>query len=52
MVLRFNGETNAFEKIYQETFGKVGVIHGLPGQYLAVNPTGRAFMISLPLAIE
>ncbi|KAK8820183.1 hypothetical protein WA577_006250, partial [Blastocystis sp. JDR] len=46
VVLRFNGETNAFEKIHQETFGKVGVIRGLPGQYLAVDPTGRAFMIS------
>ncbi|KAK8817900.1 hypothetical protein WA577_005802 [Blastocystis sp. JDR] len=46
VVLRFNGETNAFEKIHKETFGKVGVIRGLPGQYLAVDPTGRAFMIS------
>ena len=35
-----------FEKIHQETFGKVGVIRGLPGQYLAVDPSGRAFMIS------
>ncbi|KAK8831383.1 hypothetical protein WA577_001576 [Blastocystis sp. JDR] len=46
VVLRFNGETNAFEKIHQETFGKVGVIRGLPGQYLAVDPTDRAFMIN------
>ena len=52
MVLRFNGETNAFGKIHRETFGKVGVIRGLPGQYLAVDPTGRAFMISLLLAIQ
>ena len=52
MVLRFNGKTNAFEKIHQETFGKMGVIRGLPGQYLAVDPTGRAFMISLSLAIS
>lgn len=36
-----------FEKIHQETFGKVGVIRGLPGQYLAVDPEGRAFMISI-----
>ena len=46
VVLKFNGEKNVFEKIHQETFGKVGVIRGLPGQYLAVAPSGRAFMIS------
>ena len=46
VVLKFNGEKNVFEKIHQETFGKVGVIRGLPGQYLAVDPSGRAFMIS------
>lgn len=46
VVLKFNGEKSIFEKIHQETFGKVGVIRGLPGQYLAVDPSGRAFMIS------
>lgn len=46
VVLKFNGEKNVFEKIHQETFGKVGVIRGLPGQYVAVDPSGRAFMIS------
>ena len=46
VVLKFNGEKNVFEKIHQETFGKVGVIRGLPGQYLSVDPSGRAFMIS------
>lgn len=46
VVLKFNGEKNVFEKIHQETFGKVGVIRGLLGQYLAVDPSGRAFMIS------
>ena len=48
VVLKFNGDTAVFEKIHQETFGKVGVIRGLPGQYIAVDPSGRAFMISGP----
>ena len=46
VVLKYDGEKNAFEKVHQETFGKVGVIRGLPGQYIAVDPNGRAFMIS------
>lgn len=46
VVLQFNEEQNAFVKIHQETYGKVGVIRGLPGQYIAVDPNGRAFMIS------
>lgn len=47
VVLQFNEEKNAFIKIHQETYGKVGVIRGLPGQYISVDPNGRAFMISL-----
>ena len=46
VVLRYDGEKNVFVKIHQETYGKVGVIRGLPGQYIAVDPSGRAFMIS------
>lgn len=46
VVLKYDTEKNTFEKIHQETFGKVGIIRGLPGQYLAVDPNGRAFMIS------
>lgn len=47
VVLQFNEERNVFVKIHQETYGKVGVIRGLPGQYISVDPNGRAFMISL-----
>uniref|UniRef100_A0A8C2CRI5 Splicing factor 3B subunit 3-like n=1 Tax=Cyprinus carpio TaxID=7962 RepID=A0A8C2CRI5_CYPCA len=34
-----------FEKIHQETFGKSGCRRIVPGQFLAVDPKGRAFMI-------
>lgn len=50
VVLQFSEEKNAFIKIHQETYGKVGVIRGLPGQYIAVDPNGRAFMISILVA--
>uniref|UniRef100_A0A673M240 Splicing factor 3B subunit 3 n=1 Tax=Sinocyclocheilus rhinocerous TaxID=307959 RepID=A0A673M240_9TELE len=34
-----------FEKIHQETFGKSGCRRIVPGQFLAVDPKGRALMI-------
>uniref|UniRef100_A0A8C9Y080 Splicing factor 3b, subunit 3 n=1 Tax=Sander lucioperca TaxID=283035 RepID=A0A8C9Y080_SANLU len=34
-----------FEKIHQETFGKSGCRRIVPGQFLAVDPKGRAVMI-------
>lgn len=36
---------NCFEKVHQETFGKTGIRRIVPGEYLAVDPKGRAFMI-------
>uniref|UniRef100_A0A3Q4GIV9 Splicing factor 3b, subunit 3 n=1 Tax=Neolamprologus brichardi TaxID=32507 RepID=A0A3Q4GIV9_NEOBR len=38
-----------FEKIHQETFGKSGCRRIVPGQFLAVDPKGRAVMIALKL---
>ena len=32
-------------KVHQETFGKTGCRRIVPGQYLASDPKGRAFMI-------
>ena len=32
-------------QIHQETFGKSGCRRIVPGQYLAVDPKGRAIMI-------
>uniref|UniRef100_A0AAR2K1C0 Splicing factor 3B subunit 3 n=1 Tax=Pygocentrus nattereri TaxID=42514 RepID=A0AAR2K1C0_PYGNA len=34
-----------FEKVHQETFGKSGCRRIVPGQFLAVDPKGRAVMI-------
>ena len=35
--------------MHQETFGKSGCRRIVPGQYLAVDPKGRAVMIGEPL---
>ena len=36
---------NNFEKVHQETFGKSGCRRIVPGQYLAIDPKGRAVMV-------
>lgn len=46
VILQYDGEKNEFRKIHQETFGKTGVRRIVPGQYLAADPKGRAFMIA------
>jgi splicing factor 3B subunit 3 len=57
VLLQYNPEKNQFEKIHQESFGKTGcrrigtqliitINKKVPGQYLAIDPKGRAFMIS------
>lgn len=45
VILEYNKERNVFTKIHQETFGKSGCRRIVPGQYLAVDPRGRACMI-------
>ncbi|XP_077216205.1 spliceosome-associated protein 130 A [Tasmannia lanceolata] len=45
VILEYNKEKNVFDKIHQETFGKSGCRRIVPGQYLAVDPKGRAVMI-------
>lgn len=49
VILEYQPSKNVFEKIHQETFGKSGCRRIVPGQYLAVDPKGRAVMISKPL---
>jgi splicing factor 3B subunit 3 len=44
-ILEYNPAKNVFERIHQETFGKSGCRRIVPGQYLAVDPKGRAIMI-------
>lgn len=51
VILEYQPSKNMFEKIHQETFGKSGCRRIVPGQFLAVDPKGRAVMISEWLAI-
>ncbi|KMZ63735.1 Pre-mRNA-splicing factor RSE1 [Zostera marina] len=45
IILEYNKERNVFDKVHQETFGKSGCRRIVPGQYVAVDPKGRAVMI-------
>ncbi|CAF0767120.1 unnamed protein product [Didymodactylos carnosus] len=45
LILEYNASKNTLEKVHQETFGKSGCRRIVPGQFLAVDPKGRALMI-------
>ena len=45
VILEYLPSKNTFDKVHQETFGKSGCRRIVPGQYLAVDPKGRAVMI-------
>ena len=45
-VLEFDDDAAAFKPVHCEAFGKTGCRRIVPGQYLAVDPKGRAIMIS------
>eukprot|EP01134_Creolimax_fragrantissima_P001492 CFRG1492T1 len=45
-ILEYIPERNSFENVHLETFGKSGCRRIVPGQYLAVDPKGRAVMIA------
>ena len=45
VVLEYIASLNLFQPVHQETFGKTGCRRIVPGQYLAVDPNGRAAMI-------
>lgn len=47
VILEYNPIKNAFDKVHQETFGKSGCRRIVPGQYLAIDPKGRAVMIGM-----
>lgn len=51
IILEYIKEQNFFKKIHQETFGKSGCRRIVPGQYLAVDPKGRACLIGKPLVV-
>eukprot|EP01114_Cavostelium_apophysatum_P007242 TRINITY_DN1917_c0_g1_i4.p1 TRINITY_DN1917_c0_g1~~TRINITY_DN1917_c0_g1_i4.p1 ORF type:complete len:1150 (+),score=351.82 TRINITY_DN1917_c0_g1_i4:48-3497(+) len=46
VILEYNPAKNTFDKVHQETFGKSGCRRIVPGQYLAIDPKGRAVMIA------
>lgn len=45
VILEYNAQKVCFERVHQETFGKTGCRRIVPGQYLAVDPKGRAVLI-------
>jgi splicing factor 3B subunit 3 len=45
LILEYNGQKNTLDKVHQETFGKSGCRRIVPGQYLSIDPKGRAVMI-------
>jgi len=45
VILEYNPTKNILEKVHQETIGKTGCRRIVPGQFLATDPKGRAFMI-------
>ncbi len=45
VLLKFNKDKNAWVKVHQETFGRSGCRRIVPGQFVAVDPKGRACMI-------
>lgn len=45
VILEYNPSKNVLDKVHQETFGKSGCRRIVPGQYLAMDPKGRAVMV-------
>jgi splicing factor 3B subunit 3 len=45
-LLSFNETRRCFEAMQNEAFGKSGVRRSVPGQYLSVDPKGRALMVA------
>jgi splicing factor 3B subunit 3 len=45
VILEYNRTKNSFDQVHQETYGKSGCRRIVPGQYIAVDPKGRAVMI-------
>ncbi|CAA6670468.1 unnamed protein product [Spirodela intermedia] len=46
VILEYNVAAARFDKVHQETFGKSGCRRIVPGEYLAVDPKGRAVMVA------
>ncbi|EJD52535.1 hypothetical protein AURDEDRAFT_111199 [Auricularia subglabra TFB-10046 SS5] len=46
VILDYDPKANEFKRLYTETYGKSGARRIVAGQYLAVDPKGRAVMIA------
>ncbi len=44
-ILQFNSTKRGFDIVHEETYGKTGCRRAVPGQYLAIDPAGRAIMV-------
>jgi splicing factor 3B subunit 3 len=45
-ILEYVRDQNRFNRVHLETYGKSGIRRVIPGQYLAVDPKGRACMVA------
>ena len=45
VIVEWVAATNSWKRVHEETFGRTGARRIVPGQYLAVDPKGRAIMI-------
>ncbi|OEH79966.1 splicing factor 3b subunit 3 [Cyclospora cayetanensis] len=46
VIVEFNAKKNCFERVHCETYGKTGVRRVVAGEYVAVDPRGRALMVA------
>lgn len=46
VTMEYIPEKNTFQRIHCETYGKSGVRRVVPGQYIAVDPKGRACLVA------
>lgn len=45
VIVEWNAASNTWKRVHEETFGRTGCRRIVPGQYLAVDPKGRAVLI-------
>ena len=45
VIVQYDAARNAFTKLHQETYGMTGCRRIVPGQYVCVDPKGRAIMV-------
>ena len=46
IILEYDESKKRFNKTHEETFGKSGCRRIVPGQHIAIDPRGRAFMVA------